>query len=59
MFTGGDETCNRLDHSPPSPCALPLCKARCRPWNGADGYCRLNTGDRARCVYDTACTSAQ
>lgn len=59
MFIGGDETCNRLDHSPASLCALPLCKAQCRPWNGTDGYYRLNTGDCARCVYDTTCTSAQ
>lgn len=59
MFIGGDETCNRMDLSPPLLCALPLCKVQCRPWNGAEGYYRLNTGDCARCVYDTSCTSAQ
>ncbi len=31
MYIGGDEACNRLDISPASLCALPLCKTQCKP----------------------------
>ena len=58
MFIGGDETCDRLDLSG-AICALPICKTQCRPWNGADGWYRLKTGECSRCVYDPTCSSLQ
>jgi len=59
MFTGGDEICNRMDISPSSLCALPLCKTQCKPWNGAEGWYRLKSGDCSKCIYDTTCSSVQ
>lgn len=59
MFIGGDETCNRLDISPPSLCLLPICKVQCKPWNGVEGWYRLKTGDCSKCTYDATCTSLQ
>ena len=59
VFTGGDEACNRLDISPASLCALPLCKTQCKPWNGVEGWYRLKSGDCSKCIYDTTCSSTQ
>ena len=59
MFIGGDETCNKLDISPPTKCALPLCKTQCRPWNGVEGWYKLKTGECSPCTYDPTCTSLQ
>ena len=59
MFIGGDETCNRMDISPQSLCALPLCKTQCRPWNGVEGWYKLKTGECSSCIYDTTCTKLQ
>jgi hypothetical protein len=59
MYTGNDDTCNRLDMSLPSVCLLPICKTQCKPWNGVEGWYKLKTGDCSKCVYDSTCTSKQ
>ena len=59
MFIGGDETCKRMDTSPQSLCALPLCKTQCIPWNGIEGWYKLKTGECSKCIYDSTCTKLQ